>query len=125
MAAAAGVLLAVAAYVFLLVGPVIETGGLTCSPAGTCAATSATASLGWSGVLVVPLVASALVLAGAVLSRWTRLSLPVAGIGCLGLAVITLLGAFSIGMFVVPADLAAGVALLLMQQQRALSPEAG
>jgi hypothetical protein len=125
VAAAAGVLLAVATYAFLLLGPVIETGSLTCSPAGTCAATSASESLGWSGVLVVPVLASALVLAGVVLARWTRIWVPVAGIGCLGLAAITVLGALSIGMFVVPADLAAGAALLLIQQQRALSREAG
>ncbi len=122
MAAAAGVLLAAVAMVVLLVGPVIETGSLTCSSAGTCAASSASQSLGWSGALAVPLIASALVLAGTVLARWTRLSVPVAGIGCLGLAVITLLGALSIGMFVVPADVAAGVAVLLIWQQRSPVP---
>jgi len=57
--------------------------------------------------------------AGAVLNRWSRLSVPVAGLGCLGLAVITFLGLLSIGAFLLPADLAAAVALLWISERRA------
>jgi hypothetical protein len=68
---------------------------------------------------LVPLVAAGLVFAGVNLNRWTKLSLPVAGLGCLGLAVITFLGVFSIGVFLLPADLGAGVALVWIRERRA------
>ena len=42
-----------------------------------------------------------------------------AGLGCLGLASVTFLGLFSIGVFLLPADVAAGLALLWIQQRRA------
>lgn len=118
MAAAISLVLVAAAMVFLLVGPVYTTAGISCSSAGPCTTSSGTSPLGWSGVLLVPLIAAGLVLIGAALNRWTALSLPVAGTGCLGLAVITFLGVFSIGMFLLPADAAAGVALLSIRQRR-------
>jgi hypothetical protein len=119
VAGIASLALAVAAIAFLLVGPVYQTAGGSCSSSGSCVTyRGGTAPLGWNSVLVVPLVAAGLVLVGVALDRWTKLSLPVAGLGCLGLAVITLAGAFSIGMFLLPADAAAGVALLWLQRQR-------
>jgi hypothetical protein len=118
-AAAASLLLVVAAIVYLLVGPTYQTAGSNCSSSGSCVTFSGTESLGWSSVLLVPLVAAGLVLAGVGLNRWSKLSLPVAGLGCLGLAVITFLGVFSIGVFLLPADLAAGVALVWIRERRA------
>ena len=119
IAAAASLLSTVAAVVHLLLGPVDATRAESCSSAGPCVMYSGAESLPWNGVLLVPLVAAGLVLAGAVLNRRTALSLPTAGIGCLGLAVVTLLGVISIGVFLVPADVAAAVALLCMRQRRA------
>jgi hypothetical protein len=116
VAAAASLLLAVAAIGYLLVGPVYRTAGGSCSSDSGCITSSGTAPLGWSTVLLVPIVAAALVLAGAALSRRTRLSQAVAGLGCLGLAVITFLGVFSIGVFLLPADVAAGLALVWLGQ---------
>jgi len=118
-AGAASLLLVVAAIVYLLVGPIYQTAGSSCSSSGSCVTFSGTEPLGWSSVLLVPLVAAGLVLAGVGLNRWTKLSLPVAGLGCLGLAVITFLGVFSIGVFLLPADLAAGVALVWIRERRA------
>jgi hypothetical protein len=119
VAAGASLLLAAAAIVFLLVGPVYQIATGSCSSGGSCVTSSGTAPLGWTSVLLVPLVAAGLVLVGVVLNRWTPLSLPVAGLGCLGLAVITFVGVFSIGMFLVPADVAAGVAVLCIRERRA------
>jgi len=68
---------------------------------------------------LVPVVAAGLVLTGVGLNRWSNLSVPTAAIGCLGLAVITFLGVFFIGMFLLPADAAAGVALHSIRQRRA------
>jgi hypothetical protein len=119
VAGAASLLLGVAAIVFLLVGPVYQTAGESCSPSGACITYNGTEGLGWNNVLLVPFIAAGLVLAGAVLNRWSHLSLPVAGLGCLGLGVITFLGLFSIGVFLFPADAAAGVALLWIRRSRA------
>jgi hypothetical protein len=119
VAGVASLLLTVVAIVYLLVGPIYQTAGGSCSSDGPCVRYSGTAPLAWSSILAVPLVAAGLVLAGVGLNRWSKLSLPVAGIGCLGLAVITFLGVFSIGVFLVPADVAAGVALLYIRQRRA------
>ena len=117
-AGAASLLLAAAAIVYLLVGPIYQTAGSSCSSSALCVTFSGTESLGWSSVLVVPLVAAGLVFVGVGLNRWTSLSLPVAGLGCLGLAVITFLGMFSIGLFLLPADAAAAVALLWIRERR-------
>lgn len=111
--------MAVAAVVYLLVGPIYATGGASCSSGGACITYSGTESLPWNSVLLVPVVAAGLVLTGVGLHRWTKLSLPIAGIGCLGLAVITFLGVFSIGVFLLPADAAAVLALLCIRQRRA------
>jgi hypothetical protein len=119
VAGAVCVLLACAVVVFFLVGPVSTTQTASCSSDGPCVTSTGTSSLGWSDALVVPLVAAGLVLLGAALSRRTAFSLPVAGLGCLGLAVITLLGVFSIGLFLLPADAAAAVALRYIGQRRA------
>lgn len=116
-AAAASVLLVVAAVVYLAVAPIYQTDVVSCSSGGRCVSSSATAPLGWNTVMLVPLLATGLVLAGTVLHRWTRLSLPLTGLGCLGLVVITFLGVFSIGVFVLPADVAALAALLYMRRR--------
>jgi hypothetical protein len=118
VAGAASLVLAVAAVVYLLVGPIYQTAGSSCTSSGTCVTFSGTEPLGWSSVLLVPMIAAGLVLAGVGLNRWTSLSLPVAGLGCLGLAVITFLGMFSIGLFLLPADLAAGIALFWIRERR-------
>ena len=119
VAGAASLLLAAGAIAYLLLGPIYETGGASCSSSGPCIYYSGTASLGWNSVLLVPLVAAAVVLVGAGLDRRTTLSFPVTGIGCLGLAVITFLGVFSIGMFLLPADVAAAIALASIRRRRA------
>lgn len=109
----------VAVVVFLLVGPVYRTAGGSCSSGGPCVAYSGSAPLGWNDVLLVPLVAAGMVLIAGWLSRRTMLSLPVAGLGCLGLAVITVMGVVSIGVFLLPADAAAVVAFVCIRQRRA------
>jgi hypothetical protein len=119
VAGGASLLLGVAAIVFLLLGPVYQTAGESCSSSGACITYKGTEGLGWNSILLVPLLAAGLVLAGAVLNRWSSLSVPLAGFGCLGLAVITFLGLFSIGVFLFPADAAAGVALLWIRRSRA------
>jgi hypothetical protein len=116
VAGTASFLLIVAAIVYLRIGPVYQTAGESCSSSGACVMYSGTKPLGWDSVLLIPLVAAGLVLVGVWLKRWTKLSLPVAGLGCLGLAAITFLGVFSIGMFLLPADVAAGVALLCIRE---------
>ena len=118
VAGAASLLLAVAAVVFLLVGPAYQTAGVSCSSGGSCVTFSGTEPLGWSDVLLVPMVAAGLVLVGVALNRWTTLSLPVTGLGCAGLAVITVLGVFSIGVFLIPADVAAALALIIVRRRR-------
>jgi hypothetical protein len=119
VAGATCLLLVAAAIVFLLVGPVYQTSGVSCSSTGSCVTSGGTESLRWSSILLVPLIAAGLVLAGSGLNRWRKLSLPVASLGCLGLAGVTFLGLFSIGVFLLPADVAAGLALLRIQQTRA------
>jgi hypothetical protein len=116
-AGAASLVLAIAAIAFLLVGPVYLTAGSSCSSDGGCIYSIGTAPLGWSSVLLVPIVAAGLVLGGAALSRSTRPSDAVAGLGCLGLAVITFLGVFSIGVFLLPADAAAVLAFVWLRQR--------
>jgi hypothetical protein len=116
-AGAASLLLAIAAIAFLLVGPVYLTAGSGCSSDGRCVNSIGTAPLAWSSVLLVPIVAAGLVLGGTALSRRTRLSEAVAGLGCLGLAVITFLGVFSIGVLLLPADVAAALALIWLRQR--------
>lgn len=118
VAAAASLTLVMAALVYLQVGPIYQTIGRSCSSGGSCVTFSGTEPLGWSNVLLVPVVGAWLVLVGVGLNRWTRLSLPVTWLGCVGLAVITFLGVFSIGIFLLPADVAAGVALFCIQQRR-------
>jgi hypothetical protein len=115
-AGAASLLLAGAAILFLLVGPIYATSGAACSSGGACVTYGGTEPLGWNSLLLVPLVSAALVLAGASLDRRTKLSTPIAGIGCLGLGTLTFLGVFSIGIFLLPADVAAGLALSCIQQ---------
>jgi hypothetical protein len=119
VAGATSLLLVAAAIVFLLVGPVYQTSGVGCSSSGSCVTSGGTESLRWSSILLVPLIAAGLVLAGSGLNRWSKLSLPVTGLGCLGLAGVTFLGLFSIGVFLLPADVAAGLALPWIQQTRA------
>ena len=62
-----------------------------------------------------PLVSAVLVGGGALLSRQRPIYRAFAVPGCLGLAVITVLGAASIGILFLPADIAAAVAVLLMR----------
>ncbi|MEO8899150.1 MAG: hypothetical protein ABI352_11045 [Candidatus Dormibacter sp.] len=118
VAAAASLLLAIAAMSYLVLGPVYVTGGGSCSSDAACVRYSGTAPLAWNSILVVPVVAAALVLAGAGLARRTGLSEAVTGLGCLGLAVVTFLGVFSIGMFLLPADVAACLALVWLRRRR-------
>ncbi len=119
VAGAVSLLLAVAVVVFFLVGPIYTTQTASCFSNAPCVTSTSTSSLGWSDALLVPLIAAGLVLVGAGLSRWTAFSLPVAGLGCLALAVITFLGVFSIGMFLLPADVAAALALAYIARRRA------
>jgi hypothetical protein len=97
VAGATCILLVTAAIVFLLVGPVYQTSGVSCSSSGSCVTSGGTESLRWSSILLVPLIAAGLVLAGSGLNRWSKLSLPVTSLGCLALAGVTFLGLFSIG----------------------------
>jgi hypothetical protein len=117
VAGAASFLLVVAVIVYLWVGPIYQTAGESCSSSGPCVRFSGTEPLGWNSVLLVPLVAAGLVLVGVRLKRWSKSSFPVAGLGCLGLAVITFLGVFSIGVFLLPADVAALVAILCIRER--------
>jgi hypothetical protein len=113
-------LLVVCAIVYLRVGPIYQTLTESCTSSGSCVTFSGTESLGWDSILLVPLVAAALVLVGVWLKRRSTLSLPITGLGCLGLAVITFLGIFSIGVFLLPADIAAGAAILWIRERGAL-----
>jgi hypothetical protein len=120
VAAAASFLLVVSAVVYLWIGPIYQTAGESCTSSGSCVTFSGTKSLGWDSVLSIPLIASGLVLAGVLLKRWSKLSLPITGLGCLGLAVITFLGVFSIGVLLLPADVAALVAMVWIRERRAV-----
>jgi hypothetical protein len=120
VAGAASFLLVVSAIVYLWVGPIYQTAGESCTSSGSCVTFSGTESLGWDSVLSIPLVAAGLVLIGVWLSRWSKLSRPIAGLGCLGLAVITFLGVFSIGVLLLPADIAAVLAMLWIRERHAL-----
>jgi hypothetical protein len=119
VAGATSFVLVVSAVVYLWVGPIYQTAGESCSSSGSCVTFSGTESLGWDSVLSIPLIAAALVLVGVVLNRWSKLSRPIAAVGCLGLAVITFLGVFSIGVLLLPADVAAVVAMLWIRERRA------
>jgi hypothetical protein len=119
-AAAASFLLIVSAIVYLRVGPIYQTATESCTSSGSCITFGRTESLGWDSILLVPLMAAGLVLVGVWLKRWSKLSLPITGLGCLGLAVITFLGMFSIGMFLLPADIAAVVAILWIRERGAV-----
>ena len=119
VAGAASLLLGVAAIIFLSIGPLYQTAGVSCSSSGACVTFNGAAGAGWHGIFLVPLIAAGLVLAGAVLNRWTTLSVPVAALGCSGLAVITFLGLLSIGVFLFPTDAAAVLALVWISNRRA------
>jgi hypothetical protein len=118
-AATASLLLAGVAIAYLLLGPIYRSGGGDCSSGGACVTYSGTKPLTWNSILLIPIAAAGLVLAGVALSRRTRLSEALLGTGCLGLAVITFLGVFSVGMFLLPADAAAGLALTWIRQAKA------
>ncbi len=117
VAGAASLLLGVAAVIFLSIGPLYQTAGVSCSSSGACITLNGSEGAGWHSIFLVPLIGAGLVLAGAVLNRWTNLSLPVAGLGCSGLAVITFLGLLSIGVFLLPTDAAAAMALLWISRR--------
>ena len=115
IAGAASVALATAAVLFFLLGPTYASSSEQCSSSGACHTSTATYPGSWSTILLVPLVSSLLVAGGTLLGRWTPISRAMEAFGCLGLAVITVLGALSIGTLFLPADVAAVVAVLLMR----------
>ena len=114
VAGAASVALATAGVLFFLLGPTYASTSEQCSGSGACHTSSATYPGSWSTILLVPLVSSLLVAGGTLLGRRKQISRGMEAFGCLGLGVITVLGAVSIGILFLPAD-AAAVAVLLMR----------
>lgn len=115
VAGLASLVLAAAGVAYFLVGPTYAVSGEQCSAAGVCRSYSATHPGSWSTILLVPLLSALLVAGAAFLGRWKVVSRVLAASGCLGLAVITVLGALSIGSLFLPADIAAAGAVLLMR----------